>query len=176
MAGPACGVPSTDTATRPNLVRNGSFEEPASPRPGLVGTFSSIPGWNESTGHGIEIQNGLYPAPAGGGFQYVELDAAAPSSIFQDVPTEPGTRYRLSFHYTAHPNTPAAVNLFDVTFGGTTMAVAPPWSAAVAWQSATLDMIATARTTQLTFTDAVTNDDHRGTGAFIDLVEVHRLD
>jgi hypothetical protein len=158
----------------PNLVRNPSFEDPGSPRSGFVGTFPSIPGWTETTGRGIEIQNRLFPPPANGGDQYVEMASDAPSSFYQDVPTEPGVRYRLSFRYSPHPNTAADVNPFDVTFGETTASVAPAASSEVNWKAMVLEITAQGPTTRLTFTDSA-HDTDSGLGAFLDMIEVRRL-
>jgi hypothetical protein len=158
----------------PNLVRNPSFEDPGSPRSGFVGTFASIPGWTETTGRGIEIQNRLFPPPTNGGNQYVEMASDAPSSFYQDVPTEPGARYRLTFRYSPHPNTAADVNPFDVTFGETTASLAPAASSTVDWKMMVLEITAQGPTTRLTFTDSAHDADH-GLGAFLDMIEVHRL-
>ena len=158
----------------PNLVRNGSFEDPGSPRSGFVGTFPSIPGWTETTGRGIEIQNRLFPPPTNGGAQYAEMASDGPSSFYQDVPTQPGVRYRLTFRYSPHPNTAADVNPFDVTFGQTTMSVAPAASSTADWKLTVLEITAEGPTTRLTFTDAAGDTDH-GLGAFIDMIEVRRL-
>jgi hypothetical protein len=158
----------------PNLVRNGSFEDPNSPRSGFVGTFPSIPGWTETTGRGIEIQNRLFPPPPQGGNQYAEMASDGPSSFYQDLPTEAGARYRLTFRYSPHPNTAADVNPFDVTFGETTASVSPAASSEVNWKTMVLEITAQGPTTRLTFTDAASDTDH-GLGAFLDMIEVHRL-
>jgi hypothetical protein len=158
----------------PNLVRNPSFEDPGSPSSGFVGTFPSIPGWTETTGRGIEIQNRLFPPPTNGGNQYVEMASDAPSSFYQDVPTEPGVRYRLMFRYSPHPNTAADVNPFDVTFGETTASMAPAASSEVNWKVMVLEITAQGPTTRLTFTDSAHDADH-GLGAFLDMIEVRRL-
>lgn len=158
----------------PNLVRNPSFEDPGSPSSGFVGTFPSIPGWTETTGRGIEIQNRLFPPPSNGGAQYVEMASDGPSSFYQDVPTQPGAHYRLTFRYSPHPNTAASVNPFDVTFGQSTMSVAPAASADVDWKITVLEITAEGPTTRLTFTDSARDTNH-GLGAFLDMIEVRRL-
>jgi hypothetical protein len=158
----------------PNLVRNGSFEDPNSPRSGFVGTFASIPGWTETTGRGIEIQNRLFPPPPNGGSQYAEMASDGPSSFYQDVPTQPGVHYRLTFRYSPHPNTAASVNPFDVTFGQNTMSVAPAASSDVDWKTTVLEITAEGPTTRLTFTDSAADTDH-GLGAFLDMIEVRRI-
>jgi hypothetical protein len=161
---------SADSPT--DLVRNGSFESPAAPSPGLVGNFPEIPGWVETTGRGMEVQNELYRPPDGGGAQYVELDSRGPSSFFQDVATTEGRAYRLTFRYTARPNTPAAENAFEVTFGETTqnMELAPV--STPEWQTSNIDIVATQPTTRLTFADSTGPDQQRGLGALLDLVSV----
>lgn len=189
-AGPAAARPADDpgpaspTSPAPpasgeagkvaELVRNGSFESPQSPKAGLVGNFPHVPGWNETTGHGLEIQNGLAPTADGGGSQYVELDSKGPSSIYQDIATVPGRTYRLAFVYAAHPGTAAAESAFEVTFGDSTQSIAPAPQGEAAWRSAGLDIVATEPSTRLTFADGSTSDGTRvrGLGAFVDLVSV----
>lgn len=137
-AGPAAARPADDPGAAAEagqeLIQNGSFESPQSPRAGLVGNFPTIPGWTETTGHGVEIQNGLAPTASGGGAQYVELDSRGPSSIFQDLATVPGRTYRLTFLYAAHPRTAAAESAFEVTFGDSTQAIAPAPRKAAVWR------------------------------------------
>jgi hypothetical protein len=176
-AGPAAARPADDPAApavEPDaeLVENGSFEAPRSPRPGLVGNFPTIPGWTETTGHGLEIQNGLARRARGGGEQYVELDSRGPSSIYQDVATVPGRAYRLTFVYSPHPGTAAAENAFEVTFGDTTQAVAPAMRKGAHWRAITMDVRALEDTTRLVFADASGADRVRGLGVYIDLVSV----
>ena len=144
----------------PNLVRNPSFEDPGSPRSGFVGTFASIPGWTETTGRGIEIQTGCFrrrPTAATSTWRWPPMP---PSSFYQDVPTQPGTRYRLTFRYSPHPNTAADVNPFDVTFGETTASLAPAASSTVDWKMMVLEITAQGPTTRLTFTDSAHDADH----------------
>jgi hypothetical protein len=164
--GPASAGAPTD------LVSNGSFESPAAPEAGLVGNFPQIPGWTETTGRGMEVQNELYTPPDGGGAQYVELDSKGPSSFFQDVPTVVGSPYRLTFRYSARPNTSAAENAFEVTFGETTQSLALAPVTAPAWQTSTIDIVATGPSTRLTFADSTGAAQEAGLGALLDLVSV----
>lgn len=158
-----------------DLVRNGSFESPASPEAGLVGNFPSIPGWTETTGRGMEVQNELYSPPDGGGAQYVELDSKGPSSFYQDIATKEGEGYRLTFRYTARPNTPAAENAFEVTFGETTQSIELAPVTAPDWQTSSIDIVATQPSTRLTFADSTGENRQRGLGALLDLVSVVSL-
>jgi hypothetical protein len=164
------GAASADVPA--DLVSNGSFESPAAPEAGLVGNFPQIPGWTETTGRGMEVQNELYTPPDGGGAQYVELDSRGPSSFFQDVTTTPGTPYRLTFRYSARPDTPAAENAFEVTFGETTQSIALAPATEPTWQTSTIDIVATGPTTRLTFADSTGPNQEPGLGALLDLVWV----
>lgn len=159
----------------PNLVRNGSFEDPASPQTGFVGTFDAIPGWSETTGRGMEIQNRLFAPPEGGGSQYAELASDGPSSFFQEIATEPGKTYRLSFLYSAHPNSGTGGSAFDVTFGPSTMRIDPTPTGLVHWRTTVLEMTATSAVTRLTFSGASQPGQDPGIGAFLDMVEVRAL-
>jgi hypothetical protein len=81
-----------------NLV-NGDFEDP-SIFPDQWAFRSWIPGWAAAYGE-IEIQSGpgQYTGGAFSGSQFIELDAGYNSSIFQDVYTQRGKQYTLSFYY-----------------------------------------------------------------------------
>jgi uncharacterized repeat protein (TIGR01451 family) len=100
-----------------NLIVNGGFEEPVIS--GGFQVFSSIHGWAALPGRpDFEIQNGgAYGAPFEGN-QLCELDAFAPSAIFQDVPTAPSRVYELSFAFSARPGTPLTDNVLRVSWGG----------------------------------------------------------
>lgn len=159
----------------PNLVRNGSFEDPGAPQNGFVGTFDSIPGWTETSGRGMEIQNQLYSPPDGGGAQYAELASDAPSTFFQDIPTQPGVTYRLAFLYSANPNGGQHGSAFDVTFGTSTMRLDPAAAATTFWRRTVLEVTATSATTRLTFAGTPQAGQDPGIGALLDLVEARRL-
>ncbi|MEZ5592921.1 MAG: hypothetical protein R3F53_20345 [Gammaproteobacteria bacterium] len=107
--------------TGPNIIVNGGFEEPEIP-PGFQ-VFSSIPGWTVLPGRpDFEVQSsGNFGTPFAGN-QHVELDAFASSGIFQDIPTEPGLIYELSFAFSARPQTPSLDNVLRISFGGNQLA------------------------------------------------------
>lgn len=111
------GVVTTQTA---NLIVNGGFEDPVVAG---LGVFSSIPGWSALPGSpDFELQSGVAGTPFEGS-QLCELDAFLPSAIFQDVPTEEGQFYVLSFAFSARPGTGAADNVLRVSWGGSQVAV-----------------------------------------------------
>ncbi|MGI5226580.1 Ig-like domain-containing protein [Actinoallomurus sp. CA-142502] len=106
----ACGsstakvtVDVTCTDTPINLA-NGSFEAPpvasvdwniddASTNPGV--------GWHTTaTDHKLEFwRNGAYGVPSADGQQFAELNASQVSTLYQDLPTVPGTRLTWSLYH-----------------------------------------------------------------------------
>jgi len=96
----------------PNLIVNGGFESPT------IGTGSyaispAIPGWTSTIGDGIEIQRWIAGTPYEGN-QFVELDSNNSSNMFQDIATDFGKTYRLSFAYSPRPGVPAASNNINI--------------------------------------------------------------
>jgi hypothetical protein len=94
-----------------NLVQNGGFESPE-----LVDNsyelFESIDGWIQPNGS-LEIQRNV----AGVSFekeQHAELDN---NNFFQDIVTEVGKKYTLSFYSSPRPFTSFRNNTFNVLFG-----------------------------------------------------------
>jgi hypothetical protein len=103
-----------------NFVVNGGFEDPIVSG---LGVFSSIPGWTVVEGSpDFELQRSVAGAPFEGD-QHCELDAFLPSAIFQDVPTEEGRFYVLSFAFSARPGTGADDNVLRVSWGGSQVAL-----------------------------------------------------
>ena len=165
----------------PNLIVNGSFEEPNVPTPG-IGFFPSIPGWSHQpragvTSFGIEIQDHVAGEPAAGaGDQFVELDSDGPSRIFQNVATSVGSTYRLSFIYSPRPGVGAADNRFQVTAGPASATIEPGAGAAqTQWKTATLDFTATATSSRIEYLDLGPEQASGGVGAYIDLVSVELI-
>lgn len=109
------------TAAPPNLVRNGSFEQP--PLVGELAYLRDLPEWEVSEGSEVEVQRRVDGPPADGE-QHVELDAkhdASPVAITQRVPTEAGVRYLLTFAFGPRPGTVDGENVVDVSWGGTAL-------------------------------------------------------
>ena len=81
------------------MIVNGDFETPDITEEWAF--YNQIPGWKAAFGT-IEIQSG--PGMHTGsalppGTQFIELDAEYNSSMFQDIRTETGKQYMLSFYY-----------------------------------------------------------------------------
>ncbi|MCA9534760.1 MAG: DUF642 domain-containing protein [Myxococcales bacterium] len=99
-----------------NLLVNGGFEQPRLNH-GTWQVFGALPGWQLSSGPGIEVQNNVAGRPAEGS-QYVELDSHASSAIYQDVQTVPGQYYELRVAFSARPGTPRMDNSVAVVLNG----------------------------------------------------------
>ena len=103
-----------------NLVRNGSFENPdLGPDNGSALLYA--PGWFTASGQGLAIQGNrlLGITPADGG-QWLRLDQVDSRTIYQDLPTTPGQRYRLSFAYANSPT--SSISSIAVLWGTTQVA------------------------------------------------------
>jgi hypothetical protein len=100
----------------PNLIVNGGFEAP------VIGTvsyaiFPAIPGWTSTFGDGIEIQRWIAGTPYEGN-QFVELDSNSSSNMYQDIATDSGKTYQLSFAYSPRPGVSAASNNINIYWDG----------------------------------------------------------
>jgi hypothetical protein len=93
-------------------------------------------------------------------------------SIEQDVPTQPGATYRLSFDYAEHPLGSPGAAAFDITFGTTTLSVPVPIGAAGRRRFTSVEAPAIDGLTRLTFTQVAPG---LGAGAFPDHVVVRRV-
>ncbi|MFO0610499.1 MAG: mannan-binding protein [Polyangiales bacterium] len=103
-----CAFPDPQPAPNPELIVNGGFEQ-APIAPGSFQHLPELPGWRRSAGDAIEVQRRVAGAP-GEGEQFVELDAASPSAIYQDVAVTAGASYELSFLYSPRPGVDAEQN------------------------------------------------------------------
>jgi hypothetical protein len=85
-----------------NLLTNPSFEDP-DVAPGTAQIFpDSIPGWTDTSGCGIEVQDHCCGSPSQGD-QHVELNTTCASAINQIVATQPGANYVLTFDFSPRP-------------------------------------------------------------------------
>lgn len=174
LAGPIGAAGATST-----LIVNGSFETPDVPA-GSFSIFPAIPGWSHApapqavSSSGIEVQDHFAGDPAAGaGDQFVELDSDGPSRIFQDVATNPGSTYSLTFIYSARPLTAAADNHFLVSVGPESVEVGPLVSASQTnWLGYTLDFFATDTSSRIEYLDLGPEQGAGGVGSYIDEVVV----
>jgi VCBS repeat-containing protein len=138
------GPTVTECHERGNLLINGSFEDLGTEDGGLLengnwGVFTEIPGWKSGASEadpsgvpGLEIQNNIVLV-AKDGKHYVELDSddldvgktPSPSTtnaaIYQDVATEAGHNYVLSFSYSPRQGDPTSDGI-EVWFDGVKIA------------------------------------------------------
>ena len=100
------------------LIINSSIEEGHVLTDGRWSVFSEITGWTadlDASDAPIEVQNGT-TTEASDGTHYIELDShrrkpytESNSHVYQDIPTEDGQAYRLSFDY-AVARSPRGIN------------------------------------------------------------------
>lgn len=149
-----------------DLIQNGSFETPVT----TLGHYPSIPGWNLLDGSSIEIQHNLAGKPSEGA-QLVELDSNGVSGIYQDIPTQPGQTYTLTFAFSARPN--VAQNKLNVRWGDTLVAQLEKNGSGLwdtEWQVYSYELTATDSSTRLSFDDLDELSD--GQGSYIDAVSL----
>ncbi|NET29428.1 DUF642 domain-containing protein [Okeania sp. SIO1I7] len=96
--------PSKAIAAETNLVVNGSFEEPVVE---YVSFENPIPGWDISESFAVEMRH-PFTADAYDGEQFIELDGTTfflngLTRISQDLPTQEGQTYKLSFAFSPAP-------------------------------------------------------------------------
>jgi PEP-CTERM motif len=107
-------LPANADVINPNLIINGSFENPDiyAADAGSLGWAiykSSIPGWTPATEYGLEIQDHVIGSngeawSAYDGSQLAEPDTYANSGFYQTVNTFTGHEYNLSFAYSPRPD------------------------------------------------------------------------
>lgn len=181
LVGPGSVAAQVPEPVGPDVVVNGSFELPDIPT-GSFGIFASIPGWSHearpgTTSSGIEVQDHVAGAPAtGAGAQFVELDSNGPSRVFQTISTTPGRTYRVTYSYSARPGTAAAQNHFTLTAAAASQEIGPiAGGSQTNWVTATLDFVAAATSTEISFLDLGPEESSGGLGAYIDTVSVQLL-
>lgn len=147
-------------AAETNLVLNGSFEEP------VTGTV-----WKLAQGPNIEVQYGNAGQPYDEN-KHVELDGNAVSKIYQDIPTEVGKTYKLTFAFSARPG--VADNKLNVYWGNTLVAKLSKNGKGIAdtdWEPYTYDDLkATSTSTRLSFDNL--NEKSDTLGSYIDDIRV----
>ena len=182
-----------------NLVKNGSFENPVVNDSWDI--FSSIADWSiawvggaDSFGSStrpaqpmLEIQKNVSGWLPSEGLQYAELDTdwdgpsgslyGEPSSvsIWQNLETVSGVTYKLSFDFSARPETVESNNVLEVKWNsvvvsGTPLSVSGESNSNTDWNNHTFEIVADSENTELRFTD-LGNQDSLGT--FIDNIVVN---
>lgn len=163
-------APATDTS----IVMNGSFEEEGSlpctegcySLSGIalaVGNSTAVPGWTVAN-NPVTVMGSNY-FPASDGLNCLALsDCSGPGSVLQDLTTEPGVSYDISFDMAANPWNPETDSL-DVYWGGqhagsfTAVSTGSYPNNAISWvRREILSVAATSVTTRLQFVDIDSNN------------------
>jgi fimbrial isopeptide formation D2 family protein len=101
-ATPAQAAQNPASCATPTAVIDGGFEVPALP-PGGFGLFddSQVPGWQTTASDGLFEYwgDGFNGVPAAEGNNFVELNANEVSTLYQDLPTTPGTTLQWSLQH-----------------------------------------------------------------------------
>lgn len=102
VSSPAQAAQNPASCAAPTAVVNGGFEIPALP-PGGFGLFvgSQVPGWQTTASDG-EFEywgDGFNGVPSAEGNNFVELNANEVSTLYQDLPTTPGTTLQWSLEH-----------------------------------------------------------------------------
>jgi hypothetical protein len=162
-----------------NLVKNGSFEQPDASNDYLK-IENPIEGWQSSENIGIEVDHQKLGEAFGNpklyqpydGTQLVELDSySAVNRIYQDIPTEAGKTYKLSFAFSPRPDT--VDNKLNVRWGDTPVAQLSKSGAGLSepqWELDTYYVKANNASTRLSFDNL--NETSDGMGSFLDAISL----
>ncbi|MBU77195.1 DUF642 domain-containing protein [Pseudoalteromonas sp. SYSU M81236] len=162
----ASGIAMSST----NLVENGSFEntDPVTDHNGEWQLFDQIPGWTRSSNAKFEIQtNKQTSLLAQDGEQRLELDSTENYSISQNVLTQAGKKYELTFYYSARSEGNETTNKAEVFWNGTSIALVN--STTRGWTKYNFTVEATGGTSEIMFSGAGTSDSY---GAYIDNISL----
>src|SRR5689334_16155587 len=110
-------LPSAASADS-NLVTNGRFQQPAIGAGTWANAGTSIPGWNETTGCGIELWGNGFIVPSPYQAQVLEMNSNCPSRIQQTIATTPGRHYLVTYYFGARPGYSAAENVIEPAWNG----------------------------------------------------------
>lgn len=180
---------SGSTPSNPNLVKNGSFEDPVlkntetkdtwqiygSATASKFSVITPIPGWEPlqmQGGYQVELQRNLYGKSADGN-QYAEIDIEGSISLVQKISTTVGKLYTLKFSYSPRPGVAVTDQKLGVYWNGQLIDTIIPTTATTQdhldWQEHTYTVQATTTQSALGFGSVKGN----GSGNFIDKVSVH---
>jgi choice-of-anchor C domain-containing protein len=164
-----------DRAVAVNLVSNGGFETPHIVRTAMWDTISlgsRMGAWKVGAGS-VDLIDTHYWKPAAGK-QSLDLNGNEAGTIYQDIKTRPGARYRLTFSLTTNVDGAPAMKEFRVSFGATSAvfhkAQTTTSRADIRWQTVSRVFVATKPITRLSFASLTPT----AYGAVIDNVTVTR--
>jgi uncharacterized repeat protein (TIGR01451 family) len=117
FSGVLVGAAGVQPAAATELVTNGSFESPQL-SPGAFTIVPSIPGWSETNGCGVEVQNQTVTSSYDGN-QLVELAGNCPGGIQQTLSTVTNIPYFITFAFRSRPGSSPFENTAKVMWAGT---------------------------------------------------------
>lgn len=138
----------------PNLVKNGSFEAGTSPGSYLTIKTGSddLTDWSVTKGT-VDIVGTLWQASDGS--RSIDMDGTSFGAISQDIATEPGKTYAVTFDLSGNGYGPPTVKQLQVSAAGTSakfsfdMTQRPAHS--MGWQTHSMDFTAKDKSTTLLF-------------------------
>ncbi|MEJ6474667.1 DUF642 domain-containing protein [Pseudoalteromonas piscicida] len=153
-----------------NLVVNGSFET-SGYIAGHWTLFNSLQGWSKEAAK-FEIQKkSLGIIEPQDGDQYLELDSTANYTIYQNIPTTVGKKYKVSFYYSPRVENNNSTNRARAWFGDNTLVTMN--GTVRGWTKYEYTVEAVNNLTQLRFQGLGTSDSY---GALIDNVIVTEVE
>lgn len=165
-----------------NIVQNGGFELPIVTDPHNWDIFEEISGWQLVRGENIELHRGVNGWLPAEGAQYLELDSdfdgpggsmsgePASSAVFQDLPTQVGCLYDLTFAFSPRPG--VSDNTLEIKWDGEIVDVLTADGTGLCntnWQYYTYRLTAGSESSRLEFGDLSVSD---SLGTFVDDVSV----
>ena len=148
-----------------DLIVNGSFEN-SNVNSGSIKNFSSVDGWNASSGY-VQIHDNFGGHTASEGSQYLDIDAETGiDRVYQDVTTVADQNYQLSFD--AADRIGHDTNAFEVYWNGEKVADVDPSS--TDWSAFEFDVVGTGGVDRLEFREASGGND--AFGALVDNVQL----
>lgn len=145
------------------LLVNPSFEQPVVTSPDFFQYYyagdASITGWTIDGGS-VDVQSSARWS-AQDGLQSVDLTGVTTGGIYQDLNTQPGKTYHLSFWFTGNPELAGAgggpfIKMMKLSWGGSAVAtlsvdVTGKTNFNLGWTEYSYDLVANAATTRLQF-------------------------
>ncbi|WP_271585163.1 Ig-like domain-containing protein [Bradyrhizobium sp. CCBAU 45389] len=168
VSAPVVTPPPTNST---NLLVNGSFEATtlAAFADGRWGAYDSVSGWTALSGGKIELWNNLGGIKASDGGNFGELDyAGARDGFYQDVKTDAGKVYNLSFDARSRPGFTGSTCSIEVLWNGSVIATVPPGAA---WETYDFKVVGTGGRDRLTFRELASQGSD-GLGALYDNIEL----
>lgn len=150
----------------PSLIVNGSFEADAFQAMGTWGVYGALTGWtgDPGAGGGIELRR-QNAGTAQDGQHFVELDTWRNSWMAQQVSTDAGQHYTLSYYYSPRAGVSVPSNPIEVYWNGVQLAINGGNGIGQGnhqWQMFSFDVVGTGGLDTLRFAAAGTSDGYGG--------------